>query len=185
MAYVAGAILFLIALVEIARAGGPQYVAGVSYFDNGLAGKPVTWANGTITYYTDLGNLSPLLTGTDADAFVADAFSRWTSISTAAVSAARGGQLAEDVSGANVLFNADRTISMPIDIQPSATNRPVAIVYDADGAVTDALIGTGASTDCFTNATFGGIDAFTTDGHFAHALVILDGKCATTSTSSA
>ena len=183
LAYIAGAILLLIALVEIARAGGPQYVTGVSYFDNGLAGKPVTWANGAITYYTDLGNLSPLLAGTDADAFVADAFSRWTSVSTAAVSAARGGQLAEDVSGANVLFNADRTISMPIDIQPSATNKPVAIVYDADGTVTDALIGTGASTDCFTNATFGGIDAFTTDGHFAHALVILDGKCATTSTS--
>jgi IPT/TIG domain-containing protein len=183
VAYVAGAILFLIALVEIARAGGPQYVAGVGYFDNGLAGKPVTWANGAITYYTDLGNLSPLLAGRDADAFVADAFSRWTSISTAAVSAARGGQLAEDVSGANVLFNADRTISMPIDIQPSATNKPIAIVYDADGAVTDALIGTGASTDCFTNATFGGMDAFNTDGHFAHALVILDGRCATTSSS--
>jgi len=183
LAYIAGAILFLIALEEIARAGGPQYVAGVGYFGAGLAGKPITWANGAITYYTDLGNLSPLLAGTDADAFVADAFSRWTSVPTAAVSAARGGQLAEDVSGANVILNADRTISMPIDIQPSATNKPVAIVYDADGAVTDALVGTGASTDCFTNATFGGIDAFTTDGHFAHALVILHGKCATTSTS--
>jgi hypothetical protein len=182
VAYVSGAILFLIALVEIALAGGPQYVAGVSYFDNGLAGKPVTWANGAITYYTDLGNLSPLLAGRNPTPLW-----RMPSLAgralTAAVSAARGGQLAEDVSGANVLFNADRTISMPIDIQPSATNKPVAIVYDADGAVTNALIGTGASTDCFTNATFGGIDAFTTDGHFAHALVILDGRCATTSNS--
>jgi hypothetical protein len=41
-------------------------------------------------------------------------------------------------------------------------------------------MGTGASTDCFTNAAFGGDDAFTPDGHFAHALVILDGKCAKT-----
>jgi hypothetical protein len=70
---------------------------------------------------------------------------------------------------------------MPVDMQPSALNKPVAVVYDADGAATDALIGTGASTDCFTNGAFGGIDAFTTDGHFAHALVILDGKCAATS----
>jgi hypothetical protein len=63
VAYVAGAVLLLIALVEIARAGGPQYVAGVGYFDAGLAGKPITWPNGAITYYTDLGNLSPLLAG--------------------------------------------------------------------------------------------------------------------------
>jgi hypothetical protein len=87
------------------------------------------------------------------------------------------------VSGTNVIFNADRTITMPIDTQPGALDKPVAVVYDADGAVTDALIGTGASTDCFTNGTLGGIDAFTTDGHFAHALVILDGKCAATSAS--
>ena len=57
---------------------------------------------------------------------------------------------------------------MPADVQPDATTTPVAVVYDADGAVTDALMGTGASTDCFTNAAFGGDDAFTPDGHFAH-----------------
>jgi hypothetical protein len=183
-AYIAAlAILLLLALVEIARAGGPQYVAGVAYFNEGLAGQPVSWPNGAITYYTDLENLSPILAGADADAFVADAFSRWTAISTAAVSATRGGQLAEDVSGANVILNADRTISMPADIQPNATTKPLAVVYDADGMVTDALIGSGASADCFTNAAFGGIDAFTTDGYFAHALVILDGKCAKTSAS--
>ncbi|HST12364.1 MAG TPA: hypothetical protein VLL05_18460 [Terriglobales bacterium] len=180
---VALAVLLLIALIEFAHAGGPEYVAGSSYFDTGLAGQPVTWPNGGITYYTDLGNLSPILAGSDADAFVADAFSRWTSISTAAVSATRGGQLAEDVNGLNVIFNSDRTITMPADIRPTATTKPVAIVYDADGAVTDALIGYGASTDCFTNAAFGGIDAFTTDGHFAHALVILDGRCAMASVS--
>ncbi len=33
---------------------------------------------------------------------------------------------------------------MPADILPSAVNLPVAIVYDADGAVTDALLGQGA-----------------------------------------
>ena len=34
--------LFLLLVVEFARAGGPEYVAGVSYFDAGLAGHPVT-----------------------------------------------------------------------------------------------------------------------------------------------
>ena len=179
-AYAIGAVILIIALVEFARAGGPAYVAGVSYFNTGLAGQPITWPNGAITYFTDQGSLSPILAGPNADAFVADAFSRWTSISTAAVTANRGGQLAEDVSGANVTRNADRTITMPADIQPSATATPVAVVYDADGAVTDALIGSGASADCFTNAVFGGADAFSTDGHFAHALVILDGKCVKT-----
>jgi hypothetical protein len=176
------AVLLLLALVELARAGGPEYVAGISYFNPGLAGQPVTWANGAINYYTDQGNLSSILAGTDADAFVADAFSRWTSIPTAAISATRAGQLAEDVNGANVTLTSGG-ITMPADIQPSATSKPIGIVYDADGQVTEALIGTGASTDCMTNAAFGGADGFTIDGHFAHALVVLNGKCAQTSSS--
>jgi hypothetical protein len=101
-----------------------------------------------LTYYTDRGDLSPLLRGANADAFVADAFSRWTGISTAAVSATRGGQLAEDVSSANVTVNSDGSITMPVDIQPTATTTLIGIVYDCDGAVTDALLGTGASSDC-------------------------------------
>jgi len=153
--------LFLVLMVEFARAGGPEYVAGISYFNAGLAGQPVTWLNGTINYYTDQGDLSPVLQGANADAFVADAFARWTGIPTAAVSATRAGQLAEDVNGSNVLLNVDHTITMPADILPSATATPVGIVYDADGAVTDALLGVGSSGECFSNAAFGGPDAFT------------------------
>jgi hypothetical protein len=180
--YVAAvALLLLIVLVEFARAGGPQYVAGVSYFNAGLAGQAVTWTGGAISYYTDQGSLSPILAGPDADAFVADAFSRWTTTSTAAGAANRAGQLSEDVSGANVILNPDRTITLPLDIQPTAVTKPVAMVYDADGQVADALIGAGASSDCSTNAAFGGVDAFSIDGHFAHALVVLDGRCAQTS----
>jgi hypothetical protein len=156
----------------------PTVRGGRQLLQCGLAGQPITWAGGPINDYTDQGNLSPILAGPDAEAFVADALSRWTTISTAAVSASHGGQLAEDVSGANVILNSDRSITIPADIQPSATTKPVAIVYDADGQVTDALIGAGASGDCFTNAAFGGADAFTTDGHFAYALLVLDGKCA-------
>ena len=77
-------LLLLVLLVEFARAGGPQYVAGVSYFNSGLAGQPLAWPGGSVHYYTDQGDLSSVLRGQDADAFVANAFSRWTLISTAA-----------------------------------------------------------------------------------------------------
>lgn len=57
------------------------------------------------------------------------------------------------------------------------------MVYDADGAVTNALLGQGAgsATSCFSNAVYGGVDSFSTDAHLLHALVILNGVCAQTS----
>lgn len=163
------------------HAGGPHAIAGTSFFDPGVKGTPLTWNQGIVTYYTDRGNLSPLLPSSAADAFVADAFSRWTSITTAAVSAVRGGQLAEDVSGANV-SSAGGAITLPADILPSARNFPVAIVYDADGSVTNALLGQGAggAGSCFNNAAYGAVDSFGADAHLQHALVILNGVCAQT-----
>ena len=89
----------LLLLAIPAWAGGPRYVAGVSYFNAGTAGAPLTWAQGVVNYYTDQGDLSAQLPGPSADAFVASAFSRWTSITTAAITANRAGQLAEDVNG--------------------------------------------------------------------------------------
>jgi Bacterial Ig-like domain (group 1)/IPT/TIG domain len=169
----------LILIVTFARAGGPKYVAGTSFFTGGTPGHPITWANGSVTYYTDQGNLSPLLDGPDADSFVADAFARWTAPPSVALIAVHGGQLSEDVSGQNVIRNPDSCITMPADIQPTATNKPVGVVYDYDGTVTDALLGTGAgdSDQCFTNAAFGGVDAFSVTGNFAHALIVLNGNC--------
>src|SRR5712692_7537961 len=177
-------ILILLMLPRLVWAGGPRYVAGVSYFAAGTKGVPLTWAQGTVNYYTDQGNLSPILPGPTADAFVASAFSQWTSIPTAAVSATQAGHLAEDVSSANVIVNPDGSITVPSDILPTAVNTPVGIVYDLDGSVTDALLGLGAgsASSCFTNAVFGGIDNLGTNANFLHALVILNGNCAQTST---
>jgi hypothetical protein len=170
---------FLILLVTLAKAGGPKFIVGTSFFTPGTPGQPVIWANGAIRYYTDQGDLSPILDGADADAFVADAFARWSSPPSVALVAIHGGQLAEDVSGANVIRNPDRSITMPADIQPSATSKPVSVVYDYDGTVTDALLGTGAGDpdQCFSNAVFGGPDAFAATGNFAHALIVLNGNC--------
>lgn len=174
----ATAIILLFTVMS--HAGGPKLVAGTVYFDPSTTGQPLIWPQGQITYYTDQGDLSPVLPNASANSFVASAFSPWTSVSTAAVAATRGGQLAEDVSGTNVIVNADGTISMPADIQPTATGTPVGIVYDYDGSVTDALMGSGAgaSTQCFSNAVFGGDDNYGAFATYQHALIVINGQCA-------
>lgn len=175
-------VLLLMVLSDVAHGGGPRYVAGTSYFDAGTKGMPLTWDQGSVSYYTDQNDLSVLLPHASADAFVADAFTRWTSISMAAVSATLSGQLAEDVNGSNVFVNADGSITLPPDILPTAVDRPLAIVYDSNGAVTDALLGQGAGDPlyCFTNAVFGGLDNWSMDAHLAHAMVVINGNCAQT-----
>ncbi|HTM40391.1 MAG TPA: hypothetical protein VL177_05750, partial [Terriglobales bacterium] len=145
------------------HAGGPLKVAGVNGFDPGTAGTALTWSQGAVLYYTDQGDLSPALTQAEANAFVADAFLRWTSVSTAALSATRAGQLDEDVNGGNVIFLGNGQVNIPADIQPRALAKPVAIVYDTDGKVTDALLGQGAggADMCSSNAVYGGPDNYT------------------------
>jgi len=164
---------------QFAGAGGPRYIAGVSYFNQGTVGTPLTWAQGTVNYYTDQGSLSPTVSGPQGDALVADAFSQWTSIPTVSLSVTHAGQLAEDVSGANVYRNSDGTLTMPADIMPTATGTPVGIVYDVDGTVTDAFLGQGAgdASQCFGNAVFGGLDNFAASANFLHALVVINGNC--------
>ena len=159
-----------------AFAGGPLYVAGVSGFNSTATGQPITWTGGVVNYYTDQGDLSPLLPGASADAFVATAFASWSSVTTAALQINHAGQLSEDVSGNNVQ-NAGSLI-LPLDIQPNSP-KPIAIVYDYDGSVVDAFLGTGAgSADlCDSNSVITQADSFTADGHFAHALIIINGNC--------
>jgi hypothetical protein len=171
--------LLCLAFASSAWAGGPEYVAGASFFDPAVKGTPLTWNSGTVNYFTDQGNLSGILPQASADAFVAAAFSQWTSIPTAALASVHAGQLAEDVSGASVtLING--TLSLPLDVLPSATANPVAIVYDVDGSVTDALLGVGASSAafCASDGAFGGIDNLSTSAQLLHALIVLNGNCA-------
>ncbi|PYV94100.1 MAG: hypothetical protein DMG90_00590 [Acidobacteria bacterium] len=110
----------------LGHAGGPQYVAGSTYFDPAVQGTALAWPEGVLNYSTDRGDLSPVVPGAAADSLVATAVSRWTSIPTAAVSATRAGQLAEDVSSANVT-TVGSAVSLPADILPSAVSTPVAI----------------------------------------------------------
>ena len=170
--------------VLLSRAGGPKCVAGTNFFDSTTAGQPLVWPQGLILYYTDQGDLSPILPNAAANSFVAGAFSQWTAVPTAAIAATSGGQLAEDANGTNVILNSDGTMSMPPDIQPTATGTPIGIVYDSDGAVTDALLGSGAgnSSQCFSNAVFGGNDNYGSFATYQHALIVINGQCAQQST---
>src|SRR6202043_392253 len=118
-------VLFFAAL---ARSGCPEYVAGPSYFNSGTMGQSITWSLGQVNYYTDQGDLSPILPNASAKAFVASAFSQWTSVSTAALTATNAGQLAEDVTGSNIAVNSSGAVTAPADITPSATQTPVGIV---------------------------------------------------------
>ncbi|HTW57794.1 MAG TPA: IPT/TIG domain-containing protein [Terriglobales bacterium] len=174
----AAGIIFFFALLS--RAGGPKYVAGTSYFNSNMTGQPLVWPGGVITYYTDQGDLSPILPNASANTFVANTFSLWTSVPTAALAITSGGQLAENVDGSNVYLNSNGTITMPADIQPSATGTPVGVVYDYDGSVTDALIGAGAGdpSQCFYNAVYGGDDNYGASGTYQHALIVINGQCA-------
>ena len=174
-------VAFLLCVPLTVRAGGPAYVAGSGY-DAGVKGQPIVWAGNYVQYFTDQGDLSPILTNAQADAFVANAFSPWTSVLDSAFTASQGGHLAEDVNGTNVIGYPNGTYSIPADIQPSAIGTPLGIVYDYDGKVTDALLGAGAGgvAYCFTNAVYGGPDNFSTAGNIVHALIVINGICAAT-----
>jgi hypothetical protein len=174
------ALAIVLCFALLSRAGGPESVAGTTYFTGAQPGQPLLWPAGQISYYTDQGDLSPILPNAAANVFVADAFGVWTSVSIAAVAATNPGQLAEDVNGSNVTRNADGSLTIPTDIQPTATGTPIGIVYDYDGSVTDAFLGSGAGdpSECFVNAAYGGVDNFGVSADFLHALVILNGQCA-------
>src|SRR6267378_5278293 len=94
--------VFLICSAVASRAGGTAFIAGSGY-DPGVEGHSLIWANGSVHYFTDQGDLSPILPNAQADVFVAAAFSSWTSISSVALNAAQSGHRVEDVNGGNIV----------------------------------------------------------------------------------
>ena len=166
-----------------AHAGGPRYVAGTSYFDPASIGKPIVWANGQLTYYTDLGSLSTSVNQSQANAMVAAAAAVWNAVPTAAVSIASGGSLGEDVNGTNV-SSSGNVLTLPADIQSSDTAKPIAIVYDEDGSVINDFFGAGASSaaTCQQNGVFTFVDNLAPAGDIVHALILVNGLCAANTT---
>jgi len=162
-----------------ARAGGPKFVAGVSTFNPAVLGQPAHWSGGQVNYYVDQGPLSSTVTNQQATAMVDAAVALWSAVPTAGVMLTDNGSLNEDVNGANIAA-ANQVITAPADVTPSSTGYPVGIIYDADGSVIDAIFGTGSSapTSCQFNGVLFWIDNFNTDATIAHAIMILNGRCA-------
>jgi hypothetical protein len=163
-------------------AGGPRYVAGVSYFDPAVIGQPVYWSGGVVSYYVDQGPLNSSIGNQQATAMVDAAAALWSAVPTAGVALVDAGPLNEDVSGANIVAG-NQIISQPSDVTPTATSYPVGVIYDADGSVINAIFGAGASdpTSCQNNGVWVWLDNINTNATFAHGIIVLNGLCATSS----
>ncbi|WP_158615327.1 IPT/TIG domain-containing protein [Acidipila sp. EB88] len=171
-------------LVRSAEASGPHWVAGVNYFNPAAKGAPVVWAGGKVSYYLDQGALSGSVSNSQAASMVAAAASVWSSVPTAAVAITQGGSLGEDVSGSNVTANGNNNgATLPTDAQSSTTSKPVAVVFDADGSVINAIEGAGSSdaSSCTTDGVYTTVDNFSATGNIVHALIVVNGLCATSS----
>jgi len=163
-----------------ALAGGPKFVAGTNYFDPGVVGQPVHWAGGQVNYFVDQGPLNGSVTHEQATAMVDAAAALWSAVSTAGVALTDKGTLNEDVNGANTIAAARGQFAKPADVTSSAISYPLAIVYDADGAVIDTLFGQGTSepTGCQNNGVLVALDNVNPDATIAHAIMLLNGRCA-------
>ena len=190
----AARLLALLALLApaLALAGGPKFVAGTSYFNAGVVGQPAHWANGQLNYYVDQGPLNSSVTNQQATAMVDAAAALWSAVPTAGVTLTDKGPLGEVVSSnivvsgtnftvTNEQLNQVGVIAAPADVAPSATGFPVGVIYDADGSVIDAVFGTSASdpVSCEYNDVFMWVDNVNPDATMAHAIIVLNGRCAT------
>ena len=168
-----------------AFAGGPRWVAGVSYFSPAVLGQPVVWQGGQVQYFVDQGSLGPV-SNASATAMVDAAAALWSSVPTAALTLTDAGNLAEDVNGGNVVSSSGTggnalSFAAPSDVTPYATGTPIAVIFDSDGSVINALEGQGASTptDCEQNALLFWIDNMNANATLAHGVIVLNGLCAT------
>lgn len=173
--------VLLVFSASCAGAGGPRYIAGASYFNPAVLGQPVHWPGGRVNYFVDQGPLNASINNQQATAMVDGAAALWSALPTSAVQLADAGSLGEDVSGANIMAG-NGVITAPADITPAAAAFPVGVVYDADGAVIDAVFGAGASepTSCQDNGVLVWLDKINPDAAAVHGIILLNGLCATT-----
>lgn len=157
-------------------ASGPRWATGAPYYYP--EGRAIVWYTSSPQYFTDAGDLSSYVNHHAADALVKAAASVWT-VPTANFNLLYGGTLAEHVSLTNV-YPTSTGIVFPADVQSTSyLNRQIAVLYDSDGAITDLLLGAGASspTSCRQNAVTESVDSISTAGNIQHAILILNGRC--------
>jgi len=163
-----------------AVSGGPKFVAGTAYFNPAVTGQPVHWAGGVVNYFVDQGPLNGQIGNQQATAMVDAAAALWSAVPTAGVTLTDAGSLNEDVNGGDFIAG-NQVFEQPADVAPTATSYPLAIVYDADGSVINALFGAGSSdpTSCQNNGVLTWLDNIQPDATIAHAVIVLNGLCAT------
>ncbi|HWG19525.1 MAG TPA: IPT/TIG domain-containing protein [Terracidiphilus sp.] len=163
-------------------AAGPRLVAGPSYFNPGVMGQPIHWANGKVNYYVDPGPLSSTIPHAQAVAMVDSAAALWNAVPTAGVALVDTGTLNEDVSGANAIGGVSGNLQQPSDVAASATAYPVGVIFDADGSVIDAIFGPENSdpSNCEINGVMVWTDNIQPDATIAHAILLLNGRCTDT-----
>lgn len=170
------AVLFVLLLCATAlHAGNPRWVAGSQWTN---AGKPMTWYRNDVQYFVDAGPLSSAVNHAAAVTLVDAAASVWN-LSALPLTLKNGGSLAEDVNSSNVYMGSSGLI-WPSDVSSSSyTSVQIAVVLDADGSITDALLGSGASEplNCRTNGVTESVDLFIQPGKIAHARIIVNGRC--------
>ena len=83
--HMAACLLGMVIAPSTLFAGGPKYVAGVSYFNPAVLGQPVHWSGGQVQYYVDQGPLNGQIGNQQATAMVDAAAALWSAVPTAAV----------------------------------------------------------------------------------------------------
>ncbi len=176
-------VALLLLVPAFAVAGGPKYIAGTSFFNPAVIGQPVHWAGGQLSYYVDEGPLSSLVSNQQAKAMVDAAAALWSAVPTAGATLTDMGPLNEDVNGSNIVVNSVGAITAPADVTPTATNYPLAVIFDADGSVINAIFGATTSQPdaCQNNGVYVWMDNLNPDATIAHAVIILNGLCAANS----
>lgn len=176
-------VLSLLLVPAYAISGGPKFIAGTSFFNPAALGVPIHWPGGQIYYSVDQGPLSSFVSNQKATAMVDAAAALWSSVSTAGVRLTDAGPLNEDVNGSNIVVNSLGAITAPADITPTATSYPLAVIYDADGSVINAIFGATTSQPdaCQNNGVYVWMDNLNPDATIAHAVIVLNGLCATNS----
>jgi len=164
LALLGGAVVLGLLGQGAAHAGGPLLVGGTF----GTPGQPFLWdTTSPISYHTDQGPLGNQ-TNTQANNLVQEGFDVWqNTVPTASISFLRSGDLGQDVNGSNFmnLFNTHENCA-------GASSFTNIIVYDNDGAITDAVLG-----DNQSNSVLGFASAVCVDSlnHFTRGEVVLNG----------
>lgn len=168
--------LMLFATAAQAIASGPRWVTGQPYYYP--EGKIITWYTDSPEYFTDSGDLSAYVNNAAANAIVAAAAGVWT-IPTSRLNLVYGGTLNEHASSANV-YPTSTGLVFPADVQSTNyLNKQIAVLYDSDGAITDLMLGQGASdpSGCRQNGVTESVDSISTSGGIQHAILVLNGRC--------